>query len=347
MVKKYDCSYYQCSNKDGNKANAIRVYIDSYLNIVNFTRNLGHNPDIFTLVQYNMKLKGFRDSFQFVCKILGLEGKTKDDIAAEIEAFDTYDYTLSDEEQEAQELAEELKQEEAKNRIYQEALKDDIRFFNGCVPYLHDSWCKQGILSLTRVKFDIRYSYNRKRIIFPIRHYLSGEIIGINTRTIVENYQELDIPKYKSTKYYPKSKNIFGLFENRESIIKSRFVTIFESEKSVFKRDTVGKHTGDYTAVAIQGHVLSDDQAKILGDMDLSEYIVSMDKDVTLGEIEYMCSKLYAYGAKKVTYIYDTDGLLGEKDSPVDKGYKVYQQLFDSRIYCNNEKVEIKAKRWL
>ena len=63
-----------------------------------------------------------------------------------------------------------------------------------------------------------------------------------------------------------------------------------------------------------------------------------------------MLGKLFKYDFKwvtKVTYIYDTDGLLGEKDSPVDKGYKVYQQLFDSRIYCNNEKVEIKAKRWL
>ena len=34
---------------------------------------------------------------------------------------------------------------------------------------------------------------------------------------------------------------------------------------------------------------------------------------------------------KKVSYIYDTYNLLGEKDSPIDKGYKVWKYLLKWR----------------
>lgn len=341
-----DDSYYQCSNVDGIKARAIQVYCNPYLNVTNYTRNLGGNPDIITLIQYNKKLE-FYDAFRYLCKILGIESKSKDELIKPKIIIDT-DFDDYDDDEEARELAELAREEAKEKREYEKAIKRDISWYKNCVPMLHESWYrKEGIMPWTRKKFDIRYSYKRNRIVFPTRHYLTGEIIGISARTTVDCAEELGIPKYLSTPYYPKSKNLFGLYENKEDIIRSGFITIFEAEKSVFKRDTVGKATGDFTAVAIQGHYISDEQAKILCDLNLSEYIVALDKDVSLEEVEYMCSKLYAYGAEKVTYIWDSFNLLGEKDSPVDKGYKVYQKLVDNRVYCDNDKIDIKAKRCL
>ncbi|MBU5462369.1 hypothetical protein [Lachnoclostridium sp. MSJ-17] len=333
-------SFYQCSNIDGSKYNAIQVYCNPYINISNFTRNIGgDNPDIFALIQYNKKLK-FYDAFRYLCKILGIEGKTKDELLKPTKDFDFDNYDNDDIEHEDEEIP------RTEQKIdYQSELANDIKWYFGCVSMLHESWFREGILPLTRSKFDIRYSYKKNRIVFPIRHYLTGDIIAISGRTTVDYANDFDIPKYKTTAHYSKSQNVFGLYENYDSIIRSGFATIFEAEKSVFKRDTVGKATGDYTGVAIQGHFMSNEQAKILCDLNLNEYIVAMDKDVIFEEVEYICSKLYAYGAKKVTYIWDSDNLLDEKDSPADRGYKIYQQLFDNRIYCDYDKIAVKAEK--
>ena len=345
-VERYgDDSYYQCANVDGTKTTAIQVYCTPYINVTDYTRNIGNNPDLIGLIQYNKKLK-FYDAFRYLCKILGIEGKTKDELLKPKKTIDTDFDDYYDYEDDTDYEDEEIRKTE-KEKDYQSQLAKDISWYNSCVPYLHESWyLKECIMPWTRKEFGIKYSYEYHRIVFPIRHYETGDIIAISGRTTIEFAEELGIPKYKTTAHYSKSQNVFGLYENYENIIRSGFATIFEAEKSVFKRDTVGKATGDFTAVAIQGHFLSNEQAKILCDLNLNEYIVAMDKDVSLEDVEYICSKLYAYGAKKVTYIWDSDNLLDEKDSPVDKGYKIYQQLFDNRVYCDYDKIEFKAKRF-
>jgi len=342
-VERYgDDSYYQCANVDGTKTTAIQVYCTPYINVTDYTRSIGSNPDLIGLIQYNKKLK-FYDAFRYLCKILGIEGKTKDELLKPKKNIDTYidDYYDDDTDYEDEEIC---KAEKEKN--YQSQLAKDISWYNSCVPYLHESWYREGIMPWMRDKFGIKYSYKKHRVVFPIRHYLTGDIIAISGRTTIDCAEELGIPKYKTTAHYSKAQNVFGLYENYESIIRSGFATIFEAEKSVFKRDTVGKATGDFTAVAIQGHFLSDEQAKILCDLNLNEYIVAMDKDVSLEDVEYICSKLYVYGAKKVSYIFDSDDMLNEKDSPADKGYKAYKQLFDNRVYCDYDKIEVKAKKF-
>ena len=58
--------------------------------------------------------------------------------------------------------------------------------------------------------------------------------------------------------------------------------------------------------------------------------MIALDNDVCLDEIRFLCEKFYMF--RNVSYIKDRFKLLDEKDSPCDKGKKVYEYLFDHRI---------------
>ena len=182
----------------------------------------------------------------------------------------------------------------------------------------------------TQKKFGLAYSYKKKRIIIPIRYWLTGELVGINARTTVENYQELGIPKYFITPTYKKSQNIYGLWENYDDIIKEGRVVVFEGEKSVLKRDSLG----DATCVAIQGHSLSDEQARILIGLNV-EIIFAMDSDVSEEEVRFLCNKV-AMG-RKVSYVYDDYHLLNDKESIADRPELYSMMLSMRKEYSPNE----------
>jgi DNA primase len=177
----------------------------------------------------------------------------------------------------------------------------------------------------TREKFKLAYSYKHKRVVIPMRFWLTGELLGFNQRTTVENYEEFGIKKYFITPTYPKALNLYGLYENYDSIQKAGYVVIAESEKSVLKRDSLG----DGTVVALSGKSISDEQVRILMGLNV-EIVIGLDKDVDVSEVRHMCEKFK--NARKVSYIHDFMGILGDKDAPMDASNKDYQFLFESRI---------------
>ena len=156
--------------------------------------------------------------------------------------------------------------------------------------------------------------------------------MGTNMRTTVANHEELGIKKYFLTPSYQKSLNLFGLYENYNAIISKKIVTVFEAEKSVLKRDSLT----DDTCVAIQGHTMSDEQARILIGLNTNEIVIAFDKDVPLVEVWSVCEKFYHI--RTISYIHDLWDLLEEKDSPADANNKIYNFLFKYRIKYDEEK---------
>ena len=310
--------YYSCSNRNGDNKAAINIKNNEYLNCRNYTREkyFDEKADLITLVQYNKSLGNkdfsFFDAIKYLHKILGLP------------------LTLYKKEEKKKEVIDPLyifkKVQHRKTRqnvldfnVLDEAVLHDF------VPYVHIDLFREGIIKKTIDKFGLAYSYRRKRTIFPIRYWMTGELLGYNARTSVENYELFDIPKYFITPGYQKQNNIYGLYENYKSIKEADYVTVFESEKSVCKRDS----RNDSTGVALQGHVMSDEQVRILIGLDIHEIVIAMDKDVPLEEVWNMCEKFY--GIRKVSYIWDSYDLLGEKDSPADIDNKIYNVLFEYR----------------
>ena len=174
-------------------------------------------------------------------------------------------------------------------------------------------------------KFGLAYSYKRKRVIIPMRYWLTGQLLGINSRTTVDNYKELGIKKFFITPSYQKGLNIYGLYENYDNIQKAGYAIVFESEKSVLKRDS----RNDPTGVALSGHTITDEQVRILIGLNV-DIIISMDNDIPIEEVRHICEKFY--GIRNVYYTWDKWNLLGEKDSIADKPNKIYDFLFKYKV---------------
>lgn len=310
--------YYSCSNFNGDNQGAINVRNNEYLGVINYTRTkeFGDNSDIITLVQYN-KSMSFVEAIKYLHKILDIPFEFK-----KIKTLETkYDPLAL------------FKRVANRQRVVN---VDDIhiledKLVNDYIPLLHLSWVKEGITEKTRKKFGIAYSYKHKRIVIPLRWWATGELLGFNQRTTVENYEEFNIKKYFITPTYPKQLNLYGLYENYDTIQKAGYVVVSESEKSVLKRDSLG----DGTVVALSGKSMSDEQTRILIGLNV-EIVIALDNDVDVNEIRFICDKFK--NIRKVSYIKDFMGILGDKDAPMDARNKDYQFLFDNRIiYDRNE----------
>lgn len=307
--------YYSCANYNGDNKSAINVKNNEYLNVVNWTRSkeFSDNSDIITLVQYNKKIS-FIEAIKYLHKILDLPFELKEP-KKKIDPLNVFKRVVR----------------RSRNIVNVDDIHIlDDKLLDDYIPMLHISWLKEGITEKTRKKFGLAYSYRYKRIIIPMRFWLTGELLGFNKRTTVENYNEFGIRKYYITPTYPKHLNLYGLYENYSAIQKAGHVVVYEAEKSVLKRDSLNDPTG----VALSGHSISDEQVRILIGLNV-EIVIALDKDITVEEVRYMCEKFK--NIRKVSYIYDSYSILGDKDSPADARNKDYQFLFENRVVYDRE----------
>lgn len=305
--------YYSSCQADGDNEQGVNIRNCKYLNYRSYTRDVCYedNKDLISLVQDTLKLN-FVDTIKYLHNILGL----------------TYSYNKNEipKKKVVDNPLDIFKKMSSKHYVDVSEIKvleEDV--LNDYVPLLYIDWVKnEGIMEWTRKKFGIAYSYKQKRVIIPMRYWLTGELLGVNSRTVVDNYKEFGIKKYLITKTYPKNMNLFGLYENYDAIQKAGYVVVYESEKSVLKRDS----RGDACSVALSGKSMSDEQASILKGLNV-EIIISLDKDVSLEHIRSICEKFYG---TRVSYTYDKYDLLNEKDSIADANKNKFEYLLKHRI---------------
>lgn len=218
----------------------------------------------------------------------------------------------------------------------------DDSILNSFYPIPYGGWVKEGISNKTQRKFNIRFNIERNFIIIPqLNEY--GQLVGIRRRAL----NEFDIEqngKYKPifTKdgwYNADSSTIlYGLFENKENVKKSKKAIVFEAEKSVLQLDTFYNETAP--AVALYGSNMSDYQADLLRKLGTEELIVALDKEYQ-NEREYKTYlKVLVKKFKKfqpfftITFVLDdfNSSLLGYKDSPSDHGKETFEKLLRRRI---------------
>ena len=303
---------------DGDNPKGVIISNNDYLNYKSFTRGVSFTDakDIIELIQY-ITGKEFVDSVKYLHSILGLEfGFNKKPKKEEkFDPLSVFKKVLT-----------------SKKQVDEYDIKTiDEGILEEYVPMLHISWLRDGIIEKTRKKFGLVYSYKHKRVIIPLRHWMTGELMGVNARTTIDNYDELGIRKYFISPSYQKSLNLYGLYENYESMKKAGYGVVYEAERSVLKRDSLGDSTG----VAISGHTISEEQARILIGLNV-EIVIALDKDVPIEEVRSICEKFY--NIRNVSYINDDLNLIGEKDSPADANNKKFNLLFKYRtIYDENE----------
>ena len=306
---------YYAAHKDGDNPKGVVIYDTDYLNYISYSRNVTPNDrqDIVSLIQYTNKM-GFVDALRWLHKLLNIEWGA---------------YTKPEKKCNMSEKILSVFENAVKSRTVIDAEdihEIDEEAINDYVPMLHIDWLKEGVMPWTRKKFGLCYSYKYNRMVVPLRYWADGSLLGFNQRTMISNWKELGISKYFTTPSYQKRLNLYGLWENKEYIEKKKRCVIVEAEKSVLKRDSIG----DCTLVALQGKNISDEQVRIISALDVKEIIVALDNDVDINEIRFICEKFYRI--RNVSYIKDKYKLLGDKDSPCDKGDNVYNYLFKHRI---------------
>lgn len=311
-----DC--FSAAFPDGDNPKGVIITNNEFLNYKSFSRGISFtdNKDIIDLVQY-VTNKDFINSVKYLCSILGVKFSYKKEQKAEDKKFDPLAIFK-------RVLTSKYKVEDVEIQVLDEETLDEF------VPMLHISWLRDGIIEKTRRKFGLCYSYKRKRVVIPLRNWFTGELMGINARTTIDNYNELDIRKYYISPSYQKSLNLYGLYENYDAIKEAGYVVVYEAERSVLKRDSMNDPTG----VALSGHTLSEEQARILVGLNV-EIVIALDKDIPIEEVWNVCEKFYRL--RNVSYIYDEHDILKEKQSPADGNRKIFDFLFKYRTRYDKE----------
>lgn len=186
-------------------------------------------------------------------------------------------------------------------------------------------WEAEGISKASLERFQVAYDSFSDRLVYPIRN-VSGEIVNVGARTLDPNWKQKKLRKYSYMFSWDGGMNtVFGIAENKEEILKKREIIIFEGAKSVMIADSWGvKNCG-----ALLTSHLSQFQLNILAKLGVC-VVFALDKEVVIRD-DPNITRLKRYVS--VDYIWDRDGLLDEKDSPVDKGVEAFMKLYEGRLH--------------
>lgn len=304
---------YRFSTKKYTNASANRIKKET-LKYRNFSADREIYGDIFTLVMQETDVS-FSKANRIIHKILKLPytGFDKPE-KKKIDILDLFKKAQNNY----------FKQDVDELKIYHEDIfREYIQ-----IPYI--GWIREGITPYTQKIFKVGYSKAFNRICVPWKYCLGSEhdFTGIIGRTLNEDYDILNIPKYLPLIQFPKSLNIFGLQENYKDIQQAGEVIIFEAEKSVMKcHSRLIRNT-----LALGGHALSKEQIRILVSLNVN-IIFAMDNDMPEQLSIDMCNEIK--NLRKVGYIYDKYSISGNKASPIDKGLKAFNALYNRVKWIN------------
>ena len=212
-----------------------------------------------------------------------------------------------------------------KNMVERTILDIDSDYNQKYSDEIPQEWVDEGISPQELKKYEIRIDDISNRIVYPVRDS-QFNVIGVKGRTRFKDYKALKIVKYSNYYKIGALDYFTGMMQASDYVNSSKEIIITEGLKSVMKIDQWGYHN----AVSAETSTLSDYQIELLIRMKVHDVTIAFDEDVPMKKISE-CTKLL----KKFTnvyVVYDRWGLLGEKDSPCDKGYEIWKTLYERRI---------------
>ena len=186
-------------------------------------------------------------------------------------------------------------------------------------------WRNEGISDEVLERFKVRYDKFARRIVYPIRD-IEGNIVNVGGRTIDPRWKEKGLRKYTYYASWGTLDTIYGLAENKETILAKREIILFEGCKSVLLASSWGVNQ---CAAILTSH-LNPNQMRILARLGC-RVVFALDNDVDI-TADHNIKKLAQY--VNVEYIHDAHNVLEAKDAPVDKGFEVF-----SDLYCQKMKL--------
>lgn len=205
----------------------------------------------------------------------------------------------------------------------------------------HQDWIDEGITIEAMEKFGIKWYNFRQQIVMPV-YDEEDNFVGIHARNMIPELINMGL-KYQplklldGTEYrFPTSSVLYGLWVNKENIIKTKEVFILEAPKSVMQMESILEVNN---SVALFGHNLSKYQAKVLLALGVEKVVICLDKQYKdINDPEFDIWEKWVLkiadtfkGYCEIEVVYDTEGLLGYKDSPSDCGVEAWNKLYENR----------------
>ena len=219
-----------------------------------------------------------------------------------------------------QQKSQAIQEDKSASRIYKDY--KDYQEFERSDP---QEWIDEGIQPWVMELFDVRIDRKSNRIVYPV-YDQNGRFITAKGRTRFTDYKLLGLAKYINYSKIGTTDFLSGMEVTGQYIREEKTIIIVEGIKSVYKLFGWGYR---YCA-ASETSALNINQIKLLISLDLNEVIIAFDKDKDFRSIKENASMLRRF--TRVSIIYDKENLLSEKESPVDHGLEVFENLLNSRI---------------
>lgn len=291
--------YYTCGFPTSKRRDSIQVFFNDSVSVKVWNRN-DKIEDIYALIRYQLEC-GFIEAINIVADICNIETNYK------IRKIDMIKRKPKKVKKEYSRPKSKILNEKFNNLF----VKGECKIFT-----------KDGISEETQKYFGVKFDALENRVVFPIRDY-DGNLLTYKGRTLEEKYIEKGIPKYLYYHSFNGRYYLFGYYENYWDIMDSDYLIVGESEKMPMQLYT----NGIKYCVATSKKRISEEQAIELNKLN-KKIVLAYDNDVTEEEIINECRKLKG----EVYYIKDRWGLLDKKDSPIDKGVKVWEFLYKNKI---------------
>lgn len=257
-------------------------------------------------------------SKEFICKVFGwthfLKARTGDVVVK--------DYTAS-----MKEIinGRQRKREIKPNPVLPEEIMLEYYPYNKPLPYI--DWIDEGISYNTQVMYGVGICLESMRVVFPLRNRF-GQIVGVKGRIM----RDEDDPERKYLYLY-RCNNRYEWFNWHYAhpyILQEKKVYILESEKSSMKLF----ENNIYNSLAIGASDISIEQADMVKQLGLDiEIVLCYDKGITIDEIK---RNAQMFRGRRVSAMFDTDGILEGKNAPVDQGVEVWNKMLESCTFDIN-----------
>lgn len=301
--------YITCANRDGDNKNAIVLYLNENLNVINYTRTLCKTKratDLVDLVMFAENLT-FPEALKFICSCVGIDYYDNDieDLPESVNIIKML-----------QGLSSNFEPDD--NTPLKPISEKVLSYYIPCGNIMFE---EDNISLEVQQEFKVGYDPASNRITIPLYDSL-GNLVGIKGRLFKYDLTECDPPKYLFLQKCNKSKLLYGYFENKEYIKNSKVVYVVESEKAVQQCASYGYRN----VVATMGKTISKSQVELLFRLE-KHIILALDQDVEYEELVNI--KNMFPNEVPIYYIQDNEHILQEKESPTDR-QEVFEKLKDN-----------------
>ena len=323
-----------CHNHLGEGSHKLYYYDNTHL--FKCYTDCGTSFDIYELVCKVKSIAGMEwslpKSISFVASFFGVAAKNdemegfQESYLEDWDIFDNYD---------------KINHIEQEKQIVELKTYDDKILKNLPTPHILP-WEDEGISREVMQHRGICYDPVNQGIVIP--HYdIDGNLIGVRERTLIKENEQYG--KYrpaiinKQMYNHPLGFNLYNLNNSKDAIKALGQAIVWEGEKSSLLYASYFGEENDITTAACGSSLLSY-QVKLLMDVGAKEIIVGFDKQFKeIGDEEWKrwTKKLTDINTKysadcRISFLFDKNGLLGYKDSPIDRGPEIFKQLYKERI---------------